>query len=118
MRISHHQMAGMADTSFNERMVQVLAAADPKAPAELRSEAGQRMLNQLVERARAHGLQSELDVGRFIVTAWMLGPDFDTRFPAMREILAEPRLSPTQKADAIETLTTTLMNNLQQGKKK
>ncbi|EHR70166.1 hypothetical protein BurJ1DRAFT_1294 [Burkholderiales bacterium JOSHI_001] len=116
MHINPDQMARLADTSFNERMVQVLAAADPKAPAELRSEAGQRTLNQLTDRARAHGLQSELDIGRFIVTAWVLGPDFDTRFPAMREILAEPRLSPTQKADAVETLTTTLMNNLHRGK--
>jgi hypothetical protein len=53
---------------------------------------------------------------RFIVTAWLLGLDFDTRLPAMREILAEPRLSSTQKMDAIEALTTTVLNGLYQGR--
>jgi hypothetical protein len=117
MRISPDQMAGLGDTSFHERMVQVLGAAYPAAPAELRSAAGQRVLQQQVERARLHGLQSELDIGRYIVTAWALGPDFDTRFPAMREILAEARLNPTQKADAVETLTLTLMTQLQQARR-
>lgn len=116
MQFDAAQVDRLADLHFRERVIQILSGVDPEAERELRSPAGLRQLDALLARARAHGLSAELDLGRFTVTAWLLGLDFDTRFPAMREILAEPRLSPTQKMDAIEALTTTVLNGLYQGR--
>jgi len=116
MQFDAAQVDRLADLHFRERVIQILSSVEPDASAELRSPSGLHQLDMLMARARSHGLSAELDLGRFIVTAWLLGLDFDTRFPAMREILAEPRLSPTQKMDAIEALTTTALNGLYQGR--
>ena len=115
LHLDHHQLRGLADTQFGQRMAQVLATVDPAAPAALQTPDGQAMLWQLVQRAQGHGLHAELDIGRYLVCAWLLGPDFDTRLPAMQQILAEPRLSPSQRADAIERLAGTVMDTLRQG---
>jgi len=116
MQFDAAQIDRLADLHFRERIIQLLSGIEPDAAQELRSPSGLCQLDALLARARAHGLSAELDLGRFIVTAWLMGTDFDTRFPAMREILAEPRLSPTQKMDAIEALTTTVLNGLYQGR--
>ena len=116
MQFDAAQMDRLAELHLRERLIDALCSVEPDAEAELRSPSGLRQLDTLMARARRHGLSAELDIGRFIVTAWLLGPDFNTRFPAMREILAEPRLSPTQKMDAVEALTTTVLNSLHQGR--
>ena len=115
MQFHADQIDSLSELHFRERLIQVLSDIDPSAVRELRSPAGLSLLDALIARARGYGLLAELDIGRFIVTAWLLGPDFDQRFPAMREILTESRLSPTQKADAIERLCTAVLDGLHQG---
>ena len=115
MQFHADQIDRLSELQFRERLIQVLSAIDPSAERELHSPAGLSQLDALIARARGYGLLAELDIGRFVVTAWLLGLDFDQRFPAMQEILTEPRLSPTQKADAIEQLCTTVLDRLHQG---
>jgi hypothetical protein len=116
LRINTQQAQGLSDEHFFARIDRILGEIDPQAPAVLKTAQGRRQLRELVGRAQGYGLQAELDVGRFIISAWVLGLDFDTRFPAMKDILTEPRLSSTQKADALEKLTSTMMDMLQQGR--
>lgn len=115
MQFHAEQIDSLSERHFRERLIQVLSGIDPGAERELRAPAGLSQLDALIARARRYGLLAELDIGRFIVTAWLLGVDFDSRFPAMQEILTEPRLSPTQKADAIERLCTAVLDGLHQG---
>lgn len=115
MRISQAQLDQLADARFLDRLVGILAESDPGAGEALRTPEGKRILRQQYDKALTYGLVTELDAARYVITAWLLGTDFDTRFPAMREILGEPRLSPSQKAEAIERVSTALLQTLRQG---
>lgn len=103
--LSTRQVDALAVDGFLDRVADVIATGDPTAPRALRTPDGRAALRDQYDKALAHGMTTELDCGRYIVTAWLLGPDFDSRLPAMAEILAEPRLTPTAKADALERVT-------------
>ena len=109
------QIAQLSETRFEQRLAQILAQDDPAAQTLLASDQGVEVLRQQCAKSKSFGMVSELDVAKYVITAWTLGPDFDTRFFAMAEILGTDRLTPAQKADALERVCTSVMAALQQG---
>lgn len=84
LAFTEQQMDRMATESFLERMISAIAESEPTADAELHSPDGKRILHEQFEKAHLYGLSTELELGQYIVTAWLLGTDFDTRFPAFQ----------------------------------
>ncbi len=110
-----HQLQQLGDSRFAGKLRNILleGAADPAATrAQLASPQGDAALRGQIAKAHGHGLSSELDVARYVITSWLLGLDFDTRFPAMAEVLASDRLTPSQKAEALERIAETLLATL------
>lgn len=118
LRITQEQMDKMAEWSFLERIIDAIAESDPGAEAELLAPEGRRVLNEQYNKAHTYGLSTELELGQYILTAWLLGTDFDTKFPAMQQILTYPTMVPSQRAEAIEQTTVMLLEMLQAGAKK
>lgn len=116
LALTPQQMNRAADRRFERRLADTLAQGDPQAAAELESPEGQALLRAQIKRAGAHGMKAELDVARYVITAWLMGPDFDEQMPAMAEILRAPSLTPSQKAEAIERVASTVLQQLQQGR--
>lgn len=110
-----NQIAELSETRFEQRLAQILAQEDPTVESMLASDEGIATLRQQCAKAKSFGMVSELDIASYVITAWTLGPDFDTRFPAMAEILGTDRLTPAQKADALERVCTSVMAELQAG---
>lgn len=108
LTLSDRQVETLAVEGFLRKISRILAQSDPKAGPVLDAAEGQQTLRQQYERARGYGLETERDLGRYIVTAWTMGIDFDRRFPAMSQILNDPALTPTDKADAVERTALTL----------
>ncbi|GLR82322.1 hypothetical protein HUE56_09455 [Azospirillum oryzae] len=108
LTLSDRQVETLAVEGFLRKMIRILTQSDPKAGPVLDAAEGQQTLRQQYERARGYGLETERDLGRYIVTAWTMGIDFDRRFPAMSQILNDPALTPTDKADAVERTALTL----------
>lgn len=117
-RISQETMDKMAEDAFLQRVAVAIGESDPTALAELTTPEGRRVLREQYDKAHTYGLTTELELGQYIVTAWLLGTDFDTRFPAMQQILTHPTMTPSQKAEAIEQTTVTVLEMLQAGAKK
>ena len=115
MQLDADQVAELAERRFEKRLVELLIAGDPAAGAAFSSPEGLPELRVQIAKARSHGMLGELDIARYVITAWTLGPDFDERFPAMAEILQTDRLTPTQKADAIERVCVEVLAGLQAG---
>ncbi|MBL8484763.1 MAG: hypothetical protein JNJ60_21390 [Rhodocyclaceae bacterium] len=109
------QLEALAQERFLDRVVGVLERAYPDSSEDLHSSATRAALRDLYEKSQRYGFSSELDIARYLITAWLLGVDFDTRFPAMAQILAAPSMTASQKADAIERVTTTLLDLLAAG---
>jgi hypothetical protein len=115
LSISQEAMDRMGEAAYLERIIQGIASSDPAADAELHTPEGRRELCEQFEKAHTYGLTTELELGRYIVTAWLLGTDFDTKFPAMQQILTHPEMSPSQRAEAIEQTAIVFLETLRDG---
>lgn len=114
IRLSSRQLTRSSERRFVARLVGLLQSTgrgavtdDPESYGEIQGQCA---------RAAAYGLVSELDVARYVVTAWTLGADFDEQFPALRELLVAPNLTATQKSEALELVTNALMTELAQSR--
>lgn len=115
---SEQQLQETAENRYLGRLRDLLVAGSTHPAAtrtELDSPEGTATLQAQVANARRYGMRSELDLARYVITAWLLGLDFDTRFPAMAEVLATERLGLSQKAEAMERISTTLLETLNPG---
>jgi len=108
LTLSGRQVETLGVDGFLRKMVRILSQSDPKAGPVLGTAEGKQALRQQYDRARAYGLETERDLGRYILTAWTMGIDFDRRFPAMAQILNDPALTPTERAEAVERTALTL----------
>jgi hypothetical protein len=84
--------------SFLRRAVEFLYEHFPESldgDSDQMSEA----VGYLIEKADSYKLVTEQEVMTYITTAWLLGTDFDTEFPAARETLNSEDFSPEEKAD-------------------
>ena len=109
------QFDELARRRFESRLTRLIIEASPSAEGQIDTREGQQVLREQCQRAARYGLSAEIDVARYVVTAWLLGADFDERFPAMAEILNSPRLQPAQMADAIERVCTAVLAELAPG---
>lgn len=112
LQFSSAQLDQLAESRLESHLKSFLlaGAADPEATrAELASPQGTAMLRQQVARARGHGLSAELDVARYVIAAWLLGPEFDTRLPAMAQVLGDSRWTAAQRAESVERTATALL---------
>ena len=116
LRFNEEQFAQLAELRFERRLTQILVDADPRAVEAMSSEDGRTVLRGQCATARGYGLTSELEIARYVITAWLMGLDFDTRFPAMEEILNSDKLTPAHKAEALEKLTTQVLFDLHEGR--
>lgn len=110
--ISREQLNSLSNQRFEQRLAQLLRKSDPAGSSVLDTPEGARLLRQQGEKARHYGLGTELEVAQYVISAWLLGPSFDTELPAISEILNTGRLSPPQKAEAIERVCLTLLAQL------
>lgn len=110
------QFDDLARCRFESRLTAVIVETCPGAKGQIDTPEGQQMLRRQCQRASRYGLVAELDVARYVVTAWLLGTDFDERFPAMAEILNSESLRPAQKAETIELVCTAVLAELAQGR--
>lgn len=115
MQVDGKQMDAMAQARFEQRLAVLIAGGDEKARDALASAEGKDMMRGQIGLARDYGLKSELDIARFVITAWLLGPGFDTRFPAMAQVLNAPQLDPGQKSDFIERICSAVLTELKAG---
>jgi hypothetical protein len=98
---------------YEDRLYEFLCEEFPEAkdepPDELRAE-----IHRQVEKAKGYGLESEQDVATYMTSAWMLGKEFDTEFPAANEILISPLRTSEMKAEALAKLTERLFLALEE----
>jgi len=55
-----------------------------------------------IERALYYGITIERNIALYIVTAFLMGENFDTEFKAVQHFLPDPNLDETTKANALE----------------
>jgi hypothetical protein len=95
LRFTHTQWRQLARDAFATRILAVLREAHPQVPLP-RDRLAAEIARQ-VDRAGSHGLDDEHAAARYVYAGWLLGFDFDTRIPAVAQVLAAP-LDASRKA--------------------
>jgi hypothetical protein len=106
------QLDRMANSVFCDSILQILIEHYPEDAAVLNSADTKQVIREQVAKAEYYGIETELDVGRYVLTAWLMGRDFDTKFPTMNTILVSVTATAAQKMDAIEQIAESIFNTL------
>jgi hypothetical protein len=69
---------------------------------------------ELLEKAYSYGFEAEDDLAIYIVTAYLLGVNFDREFPAATQILTDPAFSAHEKAQQLQSWTQELLKTLEE----
>jgi len=113
LTFSSQQLDTVAEAWFQQRLSDLL----PDSRGVIDTPEGQKTVAEQCAKARIYGMRTELDIADYVITAWLLGLDFDTRLTAMKEILAAPDLTASQKAALITQVSSVLLDELEKGKR-
>ena len=114
--LSPAQWQQLGQRDFASRLVAVLREQFPDQTRGSTDAQLSSPIPELVERAGRYGLVDEQSAALFVFNAWLLGPDFDQRVPALQQILVDPKLSPGTKADALTNFSATVFHELEQAR--
>lgn len=98
---------------FEQRLVKLIRGTYPQESADISPTELSRMIWEQVRRAERYGLVDEQSAATFVVTAWLLGVDFDTTIPSMRQLLNDPALSARSKSQAMADFTQVVFGELE-----
>ncbi|MBI4704069.1 MAG: hypothetical protein HY744_23415 [Deltaproteobacteria bacterium] len=117
LTIRSHQIEALGrdlEVRFEQRLAQLLMQLYEDAARQ--GAAGVRQaVHAAVARARAYGLRTEAELATYANAAWLLGEEFDTRFPAAPLVLSRRGLAPADKVEWLAAWTTALFEELQAG---
>lgn len=105
------RLATHSGQGFVQRMAAFLRA-NTEGAADLDDGEMSATLERLVSDARLFGLATEQEVATYIVTAWLLGTEFPTEFPAAAVVLGDAACAPADKADWLARWTEALFDAL------
>jgi len=111
-RLSGEQIEALSRLLFESRLIELISREQPDARAELESPSGREELRRQCGKAQRYGLTRSADVARYVITAWLMGPDFDETFGAMREVLQSRELNAAQKAQEISQISVAVLRTL------
>ena len=98
---------------FRRRMRDLLRQhfADARAMSARKLDAA---ISRQTRAARSHGLWTERQLAVYILTAFLLGEEFDTRFPAAGSVL-DSTLPPDAKVGWLEQWSKEILHTLTEG---
>jgi hypothetical protein len=101
--------------SFQHRVVHFLHGQFPES-LEMDADELFQGVSFLLEKAAHYGFITEADQVNYVITGYLLGLHFDTEMPAATDILQNPYLSGTQKADWLQQWTQQIFDALETNK--
>lgn len=112
LSITGQQFRTLGRASFQKRMIGLIREDYPNQAASMTDDALGEEIWRQVERAARYKLGDEQSVAVFVITAWLLGPGFDERIPAMKQVVDSPELSSAGKAKALSDFTELVFGEL------
>ena len=115
IQISARQWDQLGQGSFASRLIALIRERHPRQAASVTDAHFNAEIARQVVKAKAYGLSDDQSAATYVYTAWLLGPDFDARIPALRQILREPSMSAPAKAQALINFSLTVFHTLDGG---
>jgi hypothetical protein len=100
-QISSEQWNRMGRDSFDARLIALIRRNHPEQAAKMDFGSLISAFNRQTAKARQYGLNDEFSVATYVYTAWLMGEQFDTRIPAVAQILGDKQMLAPDKARAL-----------------
>jgi hypothetical protein len=97
---------------FEERIADFLQNEFPDAKEVPQGEL-MPVIHEQVNNSRTYGLGTEQQIANYVTTAWLLGQEFDTEFPAAQEMLTSSEYSADDKAEWLAQWTEEMFKALE-----
>ena len=117
MQISKEQMDAFskeAMVEFEEKIADLLQDEFPDA-RETSLEELKPAIHEQVNKAKTYGLETEQQIANYVTTAWLLGEQFDTEFPAAKEKLTSSEDTADDKISWVVQWTKDMFEALEEG---
>jgi hypothetical protein len=100
-QISPEQWSQMGRDSFDARLIAIIRRNHPDQAAKMDFASLVPALHRQTAKAHRYGLTDEHSAATYVYTAWLMGEEFDSRIPAVAQILADKRMRAADKAKAL-----------------
>jgi hypothetical protein len=100
-QISSEQWTRMGRDSFDARLIAIIRRNHPDQAAKMDFATVVGAFHRQAAKAERYGLTDEHSAATYVYTAWLMGEEFDTRIPAVAQILNDRRMKATEKAKAL-----------------
>lgn len=117
MQISKEQMDSFSKEAmgeFEEKIADLLQSEFPDAQ-KMPLEELKPAIHEQVYNAQSYNLETEQQIANYVTTAWLLGQQFDTEFPAAKEILTSSDYTPDDKTKWMVQWTKDMFEALEEG---
>ncbi|QHT65638.1 hypothetical protein GXP67_02630 [Rhodocytophaga rosea] len=101
--------------SFKSRLVDFLHESFPDSKATPVAEM-KKTIHTVLQKAIGYGLDNEADLAAYVITAYVLGENFDQEIPEAKQLLQDTGYTSNQKANQLETWTRQVMQTLEEYK--
>jgi hypothetical protein len=100
-QISGEQWKQLGRDSFDARLIAIIRRNHPDQAARMDLPAVVAAFHRQAANAQQYGLTDEHSAATYVYTAWLMGEQFDTRIPAVAQILNDKRMKAAEKARAL-----------------
>ena len=114
-QISSEQWKQLGRDSFAARLIAIIRRNHPDQAAKMDFAAVAGAFQRQAAKARHYGLTDEHSAATFVYTAWLMGEEFDTRIPAVAQILNDKRMKAAEKARALGNFSRLVFRTLAGG---
>ena len=111
-QISSEQWKQLGRDSFDSRLIALIRRNHPHQAAKMDFAALVGAIHRQATKAQKYGLTDEHSTATFVYTAWLMGEEFDTRIPAVAQILADRRMKAAEKAKALSNFSRLVFRTL------
>ena len=111
-QISSAQWTQMGRDSFDARLIAIIRRNHPDQATRMDFAGVVGAFHRQAAKARHYGLTDEHSAATYVYTAWLMGEEFDTRIPAVAQILNDRRMKAQEKAKALSNFSRLVFRTL------
>ena len=114
-QISSEQWQQLGQDSFDARLIAIIRRNHPEQARKMDFAATVGAFHRQAAKAQRYGLTDEHSAATYVYTAWLMGEEFDTRIPAIAQILNDRRMKAGEKAQALGNFSRLVFRTLSGG---
>jgi hypothetical protein len=111
-QISSEQWKQLGRDSFDARLMAIIRRNHPDQAAKMDFAGAVAGFHRQAANALRYGLTDEHAAATYVYTAWLMGEEFDTRIPAIAQILDDKRMKAVDKARALANFSRLVFRTL------